>query len=61
MKKILAIAIIFLCTFAITIFMNSSKKAKAAYLFEDHIIAGGLYGSEGIPLKLDSEGRVYLH
>jgi len=61
MKKIFIVTLIFLCSFIITIFLSFPHKAKAAYLFDTHIIAGGLYGSEGIPIKVDSDGKIYLH
>jgi len=60
MKRIFIIMLIFLCSFIITA-LFSMHKAKAAYLFDTHIIAGGMSGSDGIPIKVDSAGKIYLH
>lgn len=61
MKKILIVMLIFLCSFIIAVFLGSLHKAKAAYLFDSHIIAGGMSGTDGIPIKVDSDGKIYLH
>ena len=60
MRRILIAISIFLITFLIALFMNLPKKAIAAYLFDSHVIAGGLSGSDGIPIKVDSNGVLYL-
>lgn len=58
MKKIFLVVLILFSTFlAATIIV---QKVKADALFNRHIIGGGLDGTTGVPLKVGSDGTLYL-
>ena len=58
----LKLTLLLLFVFGIGVFCGMQKipKAWAAYLWDRHTIAGGLSGSDGIPLKVSSDGTLYI-
>lgn len=54
------IGVLIVVSFLIGFFVSYPIKAMATYSWDSHQIAGGLYGSEGIPLKVASDGSLYL-
>lgn len=53
MKRILIAIAILVCTFL------AASMITSAYSWS-HIIGGGLSGTTGVPLKVDTDGMLYL-
>lgn len=53
MKKFLTILVILIAAFILANLLDMPFKVKASYLFDKHTLAGGLYGSEGIPFNTE--------
>jgi len=60
MKKIGIGALIIVALLSIVYFQKPIS-TLAAYLWDSHAIIGGMYGSVGLPIKVDSEGKVYVN
>ena len=60
MKKI-GVGLLIIVLLLALIYYQKPIKVFATYLWDSHAIIGGMYGSTGIPLKVDSEGKVYVN
>ena len=60
MKRLWAGLLIIVLLLALICFQRPIK-ALATYLWDSHAIIGGMYGAEGIPIKVDSEGKLYVN
>lgn len=61
MRKKIEIGVLIVVLLFAIIYLQKPIATLAAYLWDSHAIIGGMYGSSGIPVKVDSEGKVYVN
>ena len=59
MKKLFVI-VLMVISFVIGIYLANPIKTWAAYFWDNHIIGGGMSGTDGIPIKVAADGTVYI-